>query len=142
MKALQTQIIIHAEISKVWNVLMDFEAYPNWNPFIRSINGTKKIGEKLTVFIKPPDGNGMTFKPVILNLDPGKEFRWKGKLGIHGIFDGEHYFLLEHVDAGVTRFVHGEKFSGILVPLMGGLLEKTKIGFESMNESLKEQCEK
>lgn len=36
----------------------------------------------------------MTFKPKILIVEPNKEFRWKGKLGINGIFDGKHYFIL------------------------------------------------
>jgi hypothetical protein len=40
----------------------------------------------------------MTFKPTILTLESNKEFRWKGKLGITGIFDGEHYFILEYLN--------------------------------------------
>lgn len=87
------------------------------------------MGEKLTVAIKPPDGNGMTFKPTILNFETNKEFRWKGKLGISGIFDGEHFFILEKLNDNQTKFIHGENFSGILVALMGGALDKTKDGF-------------
>lgn len=83
----------------------------------------------------------MTFKPVVLKFEPKKEFRWKGKLGIQGIFDGEHYFILEEVDNNQTKLIHGEKFSGILVYVMGNVLEKTKIGFELMNEALKKQSE-
>jgi hypothetical protein len=142
MKKIQTEIIINADVSKVWNVLMDFENHPNWNPFIKSISGVKVPGEKLTVLIKPPDSNEMTFKPIILKLEPGKEFRWKGKLGISGIFDGEHFFILEHLKEHQTRFIHGEKFSGILVSLLGKMLDKTKTGFELMNESIKKECEK
>lgn len=142
MKIIETKIMINADISAVWNVLMDFEKYPNWNPFIKSIKGEQKVGEKLTVSIKPPDGNGMTFKPKILIVEPNKEFRWKGKLGINGIFDGEHYFMLELIEKNRTRFIHGEIFSGILVLLMGKMLEKTNKGFQLMNEALKKQCEK
>ena len=65
MKTIQTEIKIDADISKVWNVLMDFENHPKWNPFIKSISGEQKVGNKLTVSIKPPDANGMTFKPII-----------------------------------------------------------------------------
>lgn len=142
MKTIQTEIVINAGISEVWNVLMDFEKHPNWNPFIKSIHGEQKVGKKLTVTIKPPDGNGMTFKPKILILEPGKEFRWKGKLGINGIFDGEHYFILEPLDKNQTKFTHGEKFSGLLVSLMGNTLKKTENGFQLMNESIKKECEK
>lgn len=142
MKEIKSEIIINANISKVWNVLMDFEKYPDWNPFIKSISGTKKVDHKLNVLIKPPDGKGMIFKPKILRLLPNKEFRWKGKLGVNGIFDGEHYFGLEPQSETQTKFIHGEKFSGILIPLMSKALEKTKEGFQLMNKSLKKECEK
>lgn len=142
MKTIETEIIIKSGVSEVWNVLMDFENHCNWNPFIKSIQGEKAVGKKLTVSIKPPGGNGMTFKPLIVTLRPNKEFRWQGKLGVKGIFDGEHFFVLESLGDNQTKLIHGEKFSGLLVSLMGDGLNKTKIGFELMNEALKQACEK
>jgi hypothetical protein len=142
MKNIQTEILILADTAKVWNVLMNFDSYPKWNPFITSISGERKLGNRLTVSINPPGGKGMTFKPNILTLEANKEFRWKGKLGINGIFDGEHYFILESVDKDITKFIHGEKFSGLLVPLVGKMLDKTQKGFQLMNESIKKECEK
>jgi len=142
MKTIQTEIIIDSDISKVWNVLMDFENHPKWNPFIKSISGEKKVGNTLTVSIKPPDGNGMTFKPQILILEQNREFRWKGKLLINGIFDGEHFFKMESQDDRKTKFIHGEIFSGILVSVMDKMLDKTKDGFQLMNEALKKECER
>jgi hypothetical protein len=142
MKNIQTEILINTDITKVWDVLMNFESYPKWNPFITSISGEPKLGSRLTVSINPPGGNAMTFKPNILTLESNKEFRWKGKLGINGIFDGEHYFILEFLENNKTKFIHGEKFSGLLVPLVGKMLDKTKKGFQLMNESIKNECER
>lgn len=141
MNKIKTEILIDAPVEEVWKIFTDFEKYPLWNPFIKSLKGEMKAGEKLTVFLQPPNGMGMTIKPQLLIYKPNMELRWKGKLGIKGIFDGEHYFLLEKQGDKQTRFVHGENFSGFLIPLMGGLLKKTKIGFESMNKALKDQCE-
>ena len=142
MKNTQTEILILADTAKVWNVLMNFDSYPKWNPFITSISGERKLGNRLTVSINPPGGKGMTFKPNILTLEANKEFRWKGKLGINGIFDGEHYFILEVLENDKTKFIQGEKFSGLLVPLVGKMLDKTQKGFQLMNESIKKECEK
>ena len=142
MKNIQTEILILADTAKVWDVLMNFDSYPKWNPFITSISGERKLGNRLTVSINPPGGKGMTFKPNILTLEANKEFRWKGKLGINGIFDGEHYFILESVDKDITKFIHGEKFSGLLVPLVCKMLDKTQKGFQLMNESIKNKCER
>ncbi len=36
MKSLETDIIINAPIDPVWNILVDFDSYPEWNPFIKS----------------------------------------------------------------------------------------------------------
>ncbi|HOZ62362.1 MAG TPA: SRPBCC domain-containing protein [Smithellaceae bacterium] len=137
MKQIETEIWIDANPEKVWSLLTDFENHPRWNPFITSIHGEKKIGGQLTVSIKPPGGNGMTFKPIVTSFKENTEFRWKGKLGIQGIFDGEHYFQLVGQENNRTKLVHGEQFSGILVPFMGKALDKTKEGFELMNKSLK-----
>ncbi len=142
MKNIQTEILISTDITKVWDVLMNFDSYPKWNPFITSISGEPKLGNRLTVSINPPGGKGMTFKPNILTLESNKEFRWKGKLGINGIFDGEHYFILEYLDKDITKFIQGEKFSGLLVPLVGKMLDKTRKGFQLMNESIKNECER
>lgn len=32
----------------VWNVLLDFERHPSWNPFIKSIKGEQIVGKKST----------------------------------------------------------------------------------------------
>lgn len=142
MSTIKTHIVIKAPAEKVWETLMDFENHPKWNPFIKSITGNKDVGGTLTVSIKPPNGGGMTFKPLVIANKTNEEFRWSGKLLFKGLFDGEHYFLLETVDPNTTVFTHGEKFSGLLVGIFGKMLEKTKEGFEQMNEALKSECEK
>jgi len=142
VKNIQTEILINTDITKVWDFLMNFDSYPKWNPFITSIVGEPKLGNRLTVSINLPGGKGMTFKPNILTLESNKEFRWKGKLGINGIFDGEHYFILEFLENDKTKFIHGEIFSGLIVPLVGKMLDKTQKGFQLMNETIKNECER
>lgn len=140
MKLIDTSIDIAAPPSRVWEVLMDFPRHPEWNPFIASISGSIQPGESLTVQIQPPGKGGMTFRPTVLAMNPEREFRWKGKLLINGLFDGEHYFRLEPLGEG-TRFHHGERFTGLLVPLLSGMLPATEQGFKAMNERLKERAE-
>jgi len=142
LKQIETEILIDANPKRVWQVLTDFDNHPKWNPFIKSISGEKEVGKKLTVKIQPPEGKGMTFNPRVLSFAKNEELRWIGKLFVKGIFDGEHYFKLIENGKKQTKFVHGEKFSGILVPLMTKVLENTKQGFKLMNEALKSECEK
>lgn len=141
MKKIETQVTISASPARVWNVLTNFENHPRWNPFIKSISGNLKRGEKLKVSIQPPGGSGMTFEPVVTSVVPQQEFKWLGKLGIKGIFDGEHYFIVKPNGDGTTTLVQGEVFKGILVGLTGKMLDKTGAGFELMNEALKTAAE-
>lgn len=141
MKEIRTEIIINANVDKVWTILTDFESYPNWNPFMKYFKGTPKEGNKVEVKIVPPNSNSMIFKPTILNFTPNKELRWLGRLFIPGLFDGEHIFELISNEDGTTTFIQREKFNGILVPLLKNSLDNTKAGFDAMNKKIKEICE-
>lgn len=138
MKSLQTQVQIEASASEVWEVLMDFNSYPQWNPFIISIEGKAEVGAKLKVNL-----DGMRFTPEVLVADRAKEFRWLGHLGMKGLFDGTHYFILHEQEDGSLILEHGEKFKGLLVRLILSLIGKsTQENFEKMNLALKERVEK
>jgi hypothetical protein len=141
-RELKTTIEIDASVDAIWSVLIDFSRYSEWNPFIRSIHGKAEKGEQLEIFIQSPGGNGMTFRPVILALQPDCELRWLGRFILPGIFDGEHQFQIEPIGERRTRLIHREVFSGLLVPLLWRSLNiQTRQGFEAMNQALKTRVE-
>lgn len=142
MHELRTEIEIEATPVRVWSILLDFPSYPDWNPFVRSVKGTAKEGDRLTISIQPQGGKGMTFRPAVLTVIPNAELRWRGRFLLPGIFDGEHYFQLNQLAPRRVRFIQGEKFSGILVPFVKSSLEGgTKAGFIAMNQALKSRAE-
>ncbi|SNR16361.1 SRPBCC domain-containing protein [Tenacibaculum jejuense] len=132
-----TSININATPEKIWKTLLDFDAYPQWNPFISSISGVAEIGNTLEVQIE-----SMKFKPVVLESIPSTELRWIGKLLFKGLFDGEHRFFLKDNKDGSTTFTQSEKFKGVLVPLFSKKINtEIKNGFINMNKSLKNTVE-
>ena len=143
MSVIETQIVIEAPAGKVWGILTDFPAMPAWNPFIRKISGSPTRGGRLTVEIELPGQSAMTFTPTVLVAAPDAELRWLGTVIGPWIFAGEHYFVLEPMGPRTTRFTHGERFSGLLGPLLmrGRMLEATKQGFCAMNDALKRRAE-
>jgi hypothetical protein len=142
MKEIHTEIEINAPAEKVWQVLTDFAAFPEWNPFVRHGEGEIKVGARLHIFIQPSGGKGMAFRPIILVADPNREFRWLGHLWFPGLFDGEHSFVIEPLGDGRVRFVQQERFGGLLVPLLSKMLDgDTRRGFEEMNRALKVRAE-
>ena len=141
MRRIETAIDIAAPPIAVWNVLVDFAAYPDWNPFIRRLQGEARVGARLEVTVQPPGGRTMTFKPRVMAAEPARELRWLGRVLLPGLFDGEHGFRLEAV-AGGCRLHHGEIFRGLLVPLFGRMLDATEQGFRALNQALKERVER
>ena len=142
-KELYTEIEIAASPEKVWRILTDFARYPNWNPFIRKIEGKPSVGEKLEVFIQPTRAKGLSFKPTILAAEKEKELRWLGRFLISGLFDGEHFFKIERLDETKVKFIHGENFKGLLVGFLAKSLDTDTLrGFREMNETLKKRAER
>jgi hypothetical protein len=137
---LLTEEEILAPPEKVWQVLTDFSRYHEWNPFITSLAGTLEPGQSLEVIMSSPGGSEYRFQPEVLKVDPGREFRWRGKLWASFLFSGEHFFQLTATEHG-TRLVHGENFSGILVHVARRALGEASRGFIYMNRALKRRVE-
>ena len=139
---IRTEILIKATPDKVWAILTEFDKYPDWNPFIKSVKGIVKTGSQIEIRIEPPGAKGMVFKPKVLAFETNKEFRWLGHLLFPGLFDGEHSFNIVDNKSGTSTFIQSENFKGILVPLFKKQLNtNTKRGFELMNEKLKKLAE-
>jgi hypothetical protein len=142
-KEIRTEILIQAPPEKVWAILTDFEKYPEWNPFIRSVTGEVAVGKEISILLTtPPDSSEMTFTPTVLVFEPNKELRWLGHFWFTGLFDGEHKFELIDNGNGTTTFRQSEEFGGILVPFFSSKLDVDTVnGFKLMNEKLKELAE-
>lgn len=137
MKEIITNIEINATPEEVWRVLVDFPSHAKWNPFFARMEGEPTVGSTLVIKARNKDGGeGIGFTPTVLEADPARVLRWKGKFVVKGLFDGQHYFILESIADGRTRLTHGEQFNGILVPLMGKILTETEEGFNKLNSAL------
>jgi hypothetical protein len=140
MRMIATAVDIDAPAGAIWQVLTDFAAYPEWNPFIRRIAGELRVGARLEVTVQPPGRKPMTFRPTVRVAEPGRELRWLGRVLIPGIFDGEHAFIIDERQGG-CRLRHEETFRGLLVPAFGAMLKDTEQSFVAMNAALKRRAE-
>jgi len=139
---LYSEIPIRATPARIWAILTDFPRYPEWNPFIRTIEGPCIEGAGITADLRPPGGFGMTINPVIRTVVPERELRWIGHLFVRGLFDGEHVFEILKRDGESCLFVQHEFFFGLLLPLLENSLKNgTTRGFDEMNRALKARAE-
>lgn len=145
MREIETAIDIQSPGSTIWRELTAWDRYGEWNPFIVSAvvtDGKLRAGAKTRVTIQQPDGSRFQFQNTILDFSAPRSLAWRGSFIVRGLFDGTHYFRIEESAHGGSRFIHGEKFEGILVGVFAGLLAATQQGFEMMNVALKARCEK
>jgi hypothetical protein len=138
---IHTSIEILADPQRVWDVLKDFDRYPEWNPCLLSIAGEKTVGSLLTISIDPAYFVNKRFDARLLEYSKEKGIKWIGQLRIPHMFGGTHSLEILPSPSGVT-FVQREEFNGILVPFLKSILErKTKKGYEEMNRALKARSE-
>ncbi|CEI63543.1 hypothetical protein FVEN_g6674 [Fusarium venenatum] len=146
MPEIQESLIISAPPAKVWAFLMDLKSWPEWNTFVTSIeiqppHSELSVGSKQTIIIN----KSQSYTNTVSVLIPEKELRWNGSILTPAFIDTEHWCLLERVDGDdtLTRFVQGERFSGMLAPIVGamGKLEELREGYVRMNQDLKKAIE-
>jgi hypothetical protein len=137
-----TVVEIDAPPTRVWNVLVDLPAYREWNPFIVEASGKVAAGEKLSLRMALPGREPMSIEPRLLVVEPEHELRWKGRLLLPGLFDGEHAFVLTPLPNGRTRLDHSERFAGALLPIARRMIyDATVQSFHALNAALAERAD-
>ncbi|KAF9406337.1 hypothetical protein BGZ94_003149 [Podila epigama] len=114
MKEFKASISISASPSEVWQVLTDFDHYPDWNPMLTHIKGTAAVGQSLDIKMRLPS-----------RLMCGTP--------------GTHYFQLTSSHGGTqTELTQGKKYEGwgIGVYAAAGSIESARLGAVAMNTAL------
>jgi hypothetical protein len=141
MQTLHASADIDAPAEQVWRVVADFARYPEWNPFIVRASGEQRPGGRLELTIKAPDVRAVTFRPRVLDVQPGRLIGWKGKFLVPGLFDGRHALIVEPLGDERSRFTTHEEVGGILVPVLGNVMRASQKGFEQMAEAVRRRAE-
>ena len=141
MKSLHATVDIDAPAERVWQVVSDFGRYPDWNPFIVRAAGELRVGERLDITIAAPGMKPVSFRPRVLDVEPGRLVRWKGEFKLAGLFDGRHALIVDPLDGGRSRFTTHEDVTGILLPFVGKVMTASQQGFELMARAVKERAE-
>jgi hypothetical protein len=134
-------IDIDAKPEEIWDVLVDFESWKKWNPFIPAVEGNLKVGEKLKIEVTSPGMKPMIFKPEVFEVIRNKKILWGGSF-LKLLYRDDHAFILEPIGNGKTRFRQIERFMGPVVLFMANMIKKTEVGYQQMNLAIKKEVER
>jgi demethylmenaquinone methyltransferase / 2-methoxy-6-polyprenyl-1,4-benzoquinol methylase len=143
MRTIAAEVEIDAPPERVWEVLTDFAAYPDWNPFMFSVEGVAETGAHLRIAMQRRGGGILRFGARVLLSDPPRELAWSGEgLKGHwpGLVRGERRVVIDPLADNRSRLRMRTTFSGLLSPALGWL-ERYHEAFEEMEMTLKARVE-
>ena len=144
-------VAIDAPLETVWAVMMDVDAYGDWNPFlyravfpspptagdpivlhVRWPNGRTTRSPERVSLVEPPHRDGGTTRATLAYVYEGLPARL-------GLVKGTRFQRLSQVPGGPTVYDTVEEFSGPLVALAGPA--RVADGFRRHAEALKRRVE-
>lgn len=142
MRELRTEIRILSKPEKVWEILTDFPGWPKWNPTVNKIEGSLKVGEKLSITMSDSKGaDGKHYESVITEIEEKKRFAFIGTMMAKSIFSVKRIIELEDTTDG-TRLIQREIYTGMMVLLLWKKLNEHALSIlNSMNKALKKEAE-
>jgi hypothetical protein len=133
----RVEVNIRATAENIWSLLTDAKSFPRWNSTVSSIEGHIGEGERLRLHVP---GTDRTFTPTISGVVPNERMTWTG--GFAPVFKGVRTFELKPRNDGSTDFSMQERFSGLMLPLVKGLLPDFGPVFERYADDLKRESER
>lgn len=125
------KIEIDAPLDTVWSVMLDVDAYGEWNPFLFKAEcvSPPTPGDPIKLYVRWPNGKVTTSPERIYAVEhPADDggvrravlaYDYEGLPAKLGLVRGRRYQRLSQEPGGPTIYDTVEEFSGPLVPLAG-----------------------
>lgn len=133
--------VIAAPVDHVWRVLVDFERYPEWNPFTHGVEVERVLGGRVTLHVKLGRLN-LTMRERLTRWDEGRAVAWGVRWGRGLALECDRVQELEPIDETSTRYRCHEAFDGLLAPLVYRLYRgPMQVGFDAAAGALEARAE-
>ncbi|KAF6264958.1 hypothetical protein COO60DRAFT_1185333 [Scenedesmus sp. NREL 46B-D3] len=140
---IDTELVIPASPAQVWSVFGDFANWGQWNDFMVLPITPSTVGKNCRVLFHLDGGciKRSVHDPEIMVLDKDRELRWKDYRGaiFSQFFRGSHWYVLQPLPNGHTRFVHGAEMMGLAIPFLGATMRATLQGYKRFNQALADE---
>jgi uncharacterized protein YndB with AHSA1/START domain len=137
MRSYEASSLIQATPERVWSVLTDAAAWPNWDSGVTKVDGRVALGEKLTVAVEANPGRSFPVK--VVQLSAPERMVVLGGMPVK-LFTGRRTYSLVPEGNG-TRFTMREEYTGPLTSMMIKSIPDLGPSFRRFAEGLKQRVE-
>jgi uncharacterized protein YndB with AHSA1/START domain len=134
MRSYEATSFIDATPERVWPVLTDVAAWPDWGSGVTKVDGRLALGEKLAITVEANPGRAFPVKVVALLAPERMVFRGGMPLGI---FVGQRTYTLVPEGSG-TRFTMRESYTGPLAGLISKSIPDLGPSFRQFADGLRQ----
>lgn len=134
---------IAAPAAFVWDVLVDFPRYPEWNPYTIAAETTLEIGDRIDLTLPDPEGSAGTIlnREFIRVVDPPHHLRYDTGEEYPGLLGMRDQYVTE-LGPGRCAYFTTDELSGELADLvMEANGDWIKAGFDAVAHALKVRAE-
>lgn len=137
------EVEINVPAAFVWDVLVDYPNYPQWNPYTVRVDTTLALGERIDLTLPNPDGSDGTFlnREYVRIVDPPHHLRYDTGQEMPGIFAVRDQWLTERGPdrcAYHTTDTISGKYADAVMQQTGAWV---KTGFDAVAHALKARAE-
>ena len=137
MPAYEAAVRIDASPERVWEVLTDIAAWPQWDSGVTKVTGSLGIGEKLTITVEANPGRA--FPVRVATLERPRTIVLRGGMPL-GLFRGVRTYTLTP-DGDATRFAMREEYGGPLAPVITRSIPDLGPSFRRFAEGLRQRAQ-
>ncbi|MGQ0744099.1 MAG: SRPBCC family protein [Acidimicrobiales bacterium] len=130
-------VTIDAPADRVWDVLLDGDAYPTWDSGVAPVEGPIVDGGKVKVHSDVAPGRAFPVK-VAIDRAAGT-MTWSGGMPL-GLFRGVRTFRVRPADSGVAMSMR-EEFSGPMLGMIWKRMPDLQPSFDQSTSALKARAE-
>lgn len=141
-KSITAEIEINAPVERVWDILVDLDRYPEWNPFTVRVDSTLEVGSPVDLYVRMKPNKEILQQEIVTAVEPNKKLSWGLTMGAKFILFTDRYQVLEPLGPNRTRYFTSDDFSGLLTPIVMMLYRShIKAGFDGIARALKARAE-
>jgi hypothetical protein len=132
---------IAAPARVVWQVIVDLDRYPEWNPFVVACRSTLQVGAPIDMRVRLLPV-AMMQRETIFEHVAGERLCYGLRGGFAGSVESQRCHVVRAAGDGTaeyeSRFALGGRLAPVVRALLGSRLER---GFSSMTEALVHRAE-